>query len=198
MFLVSESTFFSEFLSFFSFTLVCFQHLHCPKAFDLSSSYSRSLTQKKQRDCATSVAFFIEIFASKLCNSFCASPTFKMVSAYFYIVFWISVSCTMILFNKAVLDQMKFPYPMFLTTWHMVFATCFTQIMSRTTNMLPGVREKKVDSKALQTSIFPVALCFAVSLVLSNKSYIYLSVSYIQVRLPCYLIVLHSLSHAHI
>ena len=46
--------------------------------------------------------------------------------------------------------------------------------------MLPGVREKKVDSKALQTQIFPVALCFAFSLVLSNKSYIYLSVSYIQ------------------
>ena len=114
-------------------------------------------------------------------------------SAYVYIVFWISISCTMILFNKAVLDQMKFPFPMFLTTWHMVFATCCTQLMSRTTNMLPGVREKKVDSKALQTSIFPVALCFAFSLVLSNKSYIYLSVSYIQVRLPCYLIVLHSL-----
>ena len=101
--------------------------------------------------------------------------------AYVYIVFWISISCTMILFNKAVLDQMKFPYPMFLTTWHMVFATVMTQILSRTTNMLPGVREKKVDSKALQTQIFPVALCFAFSLVLSNKSYIYLSVSYIQV-----------------
>ena len=32
----------------------------------------------------------------------------------------------------------------------------------------------------MQTSIFPVSLCFAISLVLSNKSYIYLSVSYIQ------------------
>lgn len=46
-----------------------------------------------------------------------------------------------ILFNKAVLDQMKFPFPMFLTTWHMIFATFLTQIMSRTTNMLPGVKE---------------------------------------------------------
>jgi drug/metabolite transporter (DMT)-like permease len=86
----------------------------------------------------------------------------------------------MILFNKAVLDHMKFPYPMGMVMWHMIFATVLTQVMARTTNMLPGVKEKKVDAKALQTSIFPVALFFAVSLVLSNKAYIYLSVSYIQ------------------
>jgi hypothetical protein len=45
------------------------------------------------------------------------------------------------MFNKAVLDQMKFPFPMFLTTWHMTLATILTQIMSRTTNMLPCVNE---------------------------------------------------------
>jgi drug/metabolite transporter (DMT)-like permease len=46
--------------------------------------------------------------------------------------------------------------------------------------MLPGVQEKKVDANVMQGQILPVSLCFAVSLVLSNKSYIYLSVSYIQ------------------
>ena len=45
------------------------------------------------------------------------------------------------MFNKAVLDQMKFPYPMFLTTYHMIFATILTQFMSRFTSMLPGVKE---------------------------------------------------------
>lgn len=101
-------------------------------------------------------------------------------AAWVYIVFWISISCTMILFNKAVLDQFKFPFPMFLTTWHMTLATVLTQIMAKTTNMLPGVKEKKVDSAALRGQILPVALFFAFSLVLSNKAYIYLSVSYIQ------------------
>jgi drug/metabolite transporter (DMT)-like permease len=86
----------------------------------------------------------------------------------------------MILFNKAVLDQLKFPYPMFLTTWHMFLATILTQIMSKTTNMLPGVGENKVDSTVMYKQILPVASFFAVSLVLSNKAYIYLSVSYIQ------------------
>jgi hypothetical protein len=85
------------------------------------------------------------------------------------------------MFNKAVLDQLKFPYPMFLTTWHMFLATVLTQIMSRTTNMLPGVKEGKVDMNAVTKQILPVTLFFATSLVLSNKSYIYLSVSYIQV-----------------
>lgn len=84
------------------------------------------------------------------------------------------------MFNKAVLDQLKFPYPMFLTTWHMFLATILTQIMSRTTNMLPGVKENKVDGNVMAKQILPVTLFFATSLVLSNKSYIYLSVSYIQ------------------
>ena len=36
---------------------------------------------------------------------------------------------------------MNFPFPMFITTWHMLFATVLTQILSRTTDMLPGVKE---------------------------------------------------------
>eukprot|EP01031_Cornospumella_fuschlensis_P042434 gene42434-51839_t len=75
----------------------------------------------------------------------------------------------MILFNKAVLDQLKFPYPMFLTTWHMVLATILTQIMSKTTNMLPGVKEGKVDGQVMFKQILPVTLFFATSLILSNK-----------------------------
>ena len=126
-----------------------------------------------------------------------------MAPSIVYITFWIGISCCMILFNKAVLDQLKFPFPMFLCTWHMVFATVCTQIMARTTNMLPGVKEVrprdqtchicllinflhsyaqgKVDAEAMKNKIVPVSAFFAVSLVMANKAYIYLSVSYIQV-----------------
>lgn len=86
----------------------------------------------------------------------------------------------MIVFNKAVLSSMNFPFPMFLTTWHMFLATVITQIMSRTTTMLPSVQEKKVDLDIIKTKILPISMFFALSLVLSNKAYIYLSVSYIQ------------------
>eukprot|EP00605_Chrysophyceae_sp_TOSAG23-4_P001255 GSChrysophyteH1.ASY1.ANO1.1366.1 assembled CDS len=86
----------------------------------------------------------------------------------------------MILFNKFVLDRLKFPFPMFLCSWHMVIATILTRILSKTTNMLPGVMEKKVDSNVMKKKILPVAALFSISLILSNKAYIYLSVSYIQ------------------
>jgi len=87
---------------------------------------------------------------------------------------------TQILFNKAVLSQMHFEFPMFLTTWHMTLATILTQIMARTTNMLPSVGEGKIKWQDFKERIIPVAVLFSVSLVLSNKAYIYLSVSYIQ------------------
>ena len=55
-----------------------------------------------------------------------------------------------------------------------------TQIMARTTSLLPAVNENKVSIEMLFYKISPVATCFAISLVLGNLAYIYLSVSYIQ------------------
>lgn len=86
----------------------------------------------------------------------------------------------MIMFNKAVMSTLDFPYPMFLTTYHMVLSTVMTRILAATTSWLPGVAENKVNVQVLQKQIFPVSLFFSISLVLSNKAYIYLSVSYIQ------------------
>ena len=104
----------------------------------------------------------------------------KMAPAWVYISFWITTSCVMILFNKFVLDRLKFPFPMFLCAWHMVLATILTRILSKTTNLLPGVASGKVDSTVIKNKIMPVACLFSISLILSNKAYIYLSVSYIQ------------------
>ncbi len=73
----------------------------------------------------------------------------------------------------------------------MTLATILTQIMARTTNMLPGVSEKKVDSNTLLKQITPVSAFFAASLVLANKAYIYLAVSYIQALFLCFILSLH-------
>jgi len=105
-----------------------------------------------------------------------------------YIVLWILLSSILIMFNKAILVDCDFPFPMFLTTMHMTFATVMTQVLSRTTDLLPGVKEKKVDSEALYKKIFPIALFFAFSLVFSNYAYVYLSVAYIQM-LKAFMIV---------
>ena len=50
------------------------------------------------------------------------------LSAYYYISFWILSSCTMILFNKSVLSHLGFDLPIFLTFFHMLFATIATQV----------------------------------------------------------------------
>lgn len=49
--------------------------------------------------------------------------------------------------------------------------------------------QNKVNVQVLQKQIFPVSLFFAISLVLSNKAYIYLSVSYIQVCTVYYMLL---------
>lgn len=60
--------------------------------------------------------------------------------------------------------------------------------------------QHKVDATVLKQNILPVSVCFAISLVLSNKAYIYLSVSYIQVRTAIFTVsnCLHNLTLCNI
>ena len=103
-----------------------------------------------------------------------------MAPTWLYLVVWISLSMSLILMNKAILSTWGFPYPFFLTAWHMMFATVLTQILSRTTNILPGVKANVVSLKVYQQKIVPIAFCFATSLVCGNKAYVFLSVAFIQ------------------
>jgi drug/metabolite transporter (DMT)-like permease len=63
----------------------------------------------------------------------------------------------------------------------MIVSTTLTQILSKTTELLPGVKSGTVDSSVIKTKVFPIAALFAVSLICANKAYLFLSVSYIQV-----------------
>jgi hypothetical protein len=114
-------------------------------------------------------------------------------SSLIYVVFWMATSCAMvrsqansssetvtdidllfvqILFNKAVLSTMEFPFPMFITTWHMLFATVLTQVLSRTTDMLPGVKEVSLNSNATAKAIIEVIKVLSDTFILffSKKS----------------------------
>jgi drug/metabolite transporter (DMT)-like permease len=62
----------------------------------------------------------------------------------------------------------------------MLFNTVLTQILAATTGQLKAVSEDRIDFNIMKTSILPVTLLYSISLVLANKTYIYLSVSYIQ------------------
>jgi len=74
-----------------------------------------------------------------------------------------------------ILTSWGFHYPFFLTFTHCLFASIFTQILARTTNLLPGVREGKISSTDYFRKIVPMAVMFVVGVVFGNMAYKFLS-----------------------
>lgn len=97
-----------------------------------------------------------------------------------YVTVWISLSSSVILFNKWILSTLQFHYPILLTAWHLVFATIMTQILARTTRLLDGRKTLKMTGKVYLRAIVPIGLFFSLSLICGNLTYLYLSVSFIQ------------------
>jgi len=97
-----------------------------------------------------------------------------------YVIIWITLSSSIILFNKWILDTLNFRYPVLLTTWHLVFATIMTQILSRTTKLLDGRKTVKMTGRLYLRAILPIGIFFSLSLICGNLTYLYLSVAFIQ------------------
>lgn len=79
-----------------------------------------------------------------------------------------------------LLTTWGFHYVFFLTGWHCVLATVLTQILSRTTDLLPGVAKGVVTWSHFLYRIVPMSVLFVISLVLGNMAYSYISLAYIQ------------------
>ncbi|KAJ9621569.1 hypothetical protein H2203_007056 [Taxawa tesnikishii (nom. ined.)] len=97
-----------------------------------------------------------------------------------YIATWITLSSSVILFNKWILDTAKFHFPIFLTTWHLGFATLITQIMARFTTTLDSRKKVPMTGRIYLRAIVPIGLFFSLSLICGNITYLYLSVAFIQ------------------
>lgn len=67
-----------------------------------------------------------------------------------------------------------------LTTWHLVFATVMTQLMARFTTMLDSRKKVPMTGRVYLRTILPIGLMFSLSLICGNLTYLYLSVSFIQ------------------
>ena len=125
------------------------------------------------------------------------TSTTGKVSPLFCIILWMCMGCTMVkvtlrtfhsnryltriyslcqvMFNKVVLTIWGFHYPFFLTLSHSLFGSILTQILSRTTNLLPGVKEGKISNSDYFKKIVPMSVLFVVGVVLGNMAYKYLS-----------------------
>ncbi|KAI1740842.1 triose-phosphate transporter family-domain-containing protein [Xylaria scruposa] len=108
------------------------------------------------------------------------APATKSIHPAFYIALWIALSSSVILFNKWVLFSAKFDYPLFLTTWHMAFATLMTQLMAKFTTTLDSRHKVPMNTNTYMKAIVPIGIMFSLSLIFGNFAYLYLSVSFIQ------------------
>jgi len=109
------------------------------------------------------------------------TPTAKAkLSPATIIPIWIVLSMSVILYNNYVYNTLLFQFPVFMVTWHLVFAAIGTRILQRTTNLLDGVKEVHMTRDLFVRSILPIGVLFSGSLILSNQAYLHLSVAFIQ------------------
>ncbi|GMK58339.1 hypothetical protein CspeluHIS016_0503710 [Cutaneotrichosporon spelunceum] len=93
---------------------------------------------------------------------------------------WMACSISVILYNKYVFTNLNFPYPVFLTTWHLFFSAIATRVLQRTTTLVDGAKDIEMTRERWMKTILPIGALFSGSLILSNYAYLTLSVSFIQ------------------
>ncbi|CAG7849976.1 SubName: Full=Related to triose phosphate/3-phosphoglycerate/phosphate translocator {ECO:0000313/EMBL:CCA67303.1} [Serendipita indica DSM 11827] len=93
---------------------------------------------------------------------------------------WILFSSSVIIYNNYIYNTLNFRYPVFLVSWHLIFAALGTRVLAKTSTLLDAAKDAPITGAIYMRAIAPIALLFAGSLVLSNKAYLYLSVSFIQ------------------
>ncbi|KAL2265427.1 hypothetical protein VTJ83DRAFT_6527 [Remersonia thermophila] len=109
-----------------------------------------------------------------------AQPPKQSLHPAFYVSVWIALSSSVILYNKWILSERKFEFPVFLTTYHLAFATVMTQLLARYTTLLDGRKTVKMTGRVYLRAIVPIGFFFSLSLICGNRAYLYLSVAFIQ------------------
>ncbi|KAI5451629.1 hypothetical protein NCC49_001610 [Naganishia albida] len=123
----------------------------------------------------------LELGGSRAGETRAVQPAKKIViPAYIIIPIWMSCSISVILYNKYVYSNLDFPYPVFLTTYHLAFASLGTRILQRTTTLVDGAKDINMTRDQWMRTILPIGALFSGSLILSNFAYLSLSVSFIQ------------------
>jgi uncharacterized membrane protein len=101
----------------------------------------------------------------------------EVMRSYSYVLIWMSISISVILFNKWLLAFSGFPYPIALTSWHMLFCSVIGFLCVR---VFKVVKSHNMTAHTYVRRVLPIGFLYAASLWLSNASYLYLSVSFIQ------------------
>ena len=89
---------------------------------------------------------------------------------------WLSLSSGVILSNKWLLHPMRFPFPVSLTCWHMAVSAVVGAIAVRS----GMVAKQQLSWKTWAKICLPVGVLSAASLFFGNMSFMYLTVSFMQ------------------
>ncbi|CAI5502148.1 unnamed protein product [Closterium sp. Naga37s-1] len=103
----------------------------------------------------------------------------KIALSYFYVLVWIVLSFSVIVFNKYILDRKLYnwPYPISLTMIHMAFCSLLAFLLVKVFRVVEPIT---LSTEMYLTSVLPIGALYSLSLWFSNSAYIYLSVSFIQ------------------
>ncbi|GFZ46236.1 hypothetical protein JCM24511_04483 [Saitozyma sp. JCM 24511] len=101
-------------------------------------------------------------------------------SAATIIPIWIALSSAVILYNKYLYTNLNYPYPIFITSYHLGCAAIGTRVLRATTHLMDGLDTIHMTRDIYVKSILPIGVLFSGSLILSNTAYLTLSVSFIQ------------------
>lgn len=91
------------------------------------------------------------------------------------ICFWLMMSCSVILFNKYLYNG-PFPYPISLTSIHMLFAS----VTTLTLRFLGYIESPTLSRAVYLRAVVPIGVLYATSLATSNLGAARLSVSFVQ------------------
>ncbi len=80
----------------------------------------------------------------------------EVLRAYAYVVLWMGVSSSVILFNKWLLAFSGFPYPIALTAWHMAFCSTVGILCVRGLNV---VKSHNMSSHDYLRRVMPIGAC---------------------------------------
>ncbi len=87
----------------------------------------------------------------------CAGMCMQVVLNTFYVSLWITLSGTVILYNKWILAYYGFPYPITLTMWHMLFSSALAFLCVRT-GYVPSVN---MTADTYFRAVVPIGALFA-------------------------------------
>ncbi|GAA5972275.1 hypothetical protein JCM11641_002386 [Rhodosporidiobolus odoratus] len=113
-------------------------------------------------------------------QSYTSAEGVKKIWPGYIIVTWICISGALILQNSYILRTLKFNYPIFLTTWHLVYATIGSRLLLRYTHLLDDLHNVPMSWDRWMKNIVPIGALFSGSLICNNFAYLTLSVSFLQ------------------